>query len=48
MKNLTTVYDNILDDILAYKFYAEEEINYDDIPAPSINQFVKEYFRQFK
>ena len=34
-----------MDDILAYKFYSEEELNYDDIPAPSIKQFVKDYFR---
>ncbi len=33
-----------MDDILDYKFYAEEEINYDDIPAPSIKQFVKNFF----
>uniref|UniRef100_UPI0032174C40 NUDIX domain-containing protein n=1 Tax=uncultured Draconibacterium sp. TaxID=1573823 RepID=UPI0032174C40 len=33
-----------MDDILEYKFYAEEELNYDDIPAPSIKQFVKNYF----
>lgn len=32
------------DDILAYKFYSEEELNYDDIPAPSIKKFVKDYF----
>ena len=34
-----------MDDILAYKFYSEEEINYDDIPAPSIKTFVKNYFK---
>ncbi len=34
-----------MDDILDYKFYAEEEINYDDIPAPSIKQFVKNFFK---
>jgi len=34
-----------MDDILDYKFYAEDELNYDDIPAPSIKHFVKEYFR---
>ncbi|NQU53845.1 MAG: NUDIX domain-containing protein [Bacteroidetes bacterium] len=33
-----------MDDILDYKFYSEEEINYDDIPAPSIKKFVKDYF----
>lgn len=35
-----------MDDILAYKFYSEEEINYDDIPAPSIKKFVKDYFKK--
>lgn len=34
-----------MDDILNYKFYAEEEINYDDIPASSIKYFVKQYFQ---
>lgn len=34
-----------MDDILDYKFYSEEEINYDDIPAPSIKQFVKYFFK---
>lgn len=40
--------DNLkpMDDILEYKFYNEEELNYDDIPAPSIKQFVKDYFRK--
>lgn len=33
-----------MDDILAYQFYSEEELNYDDIPTPSIRQFVKDYF----
>lgn len=37
-----------MDDILAYKFYAEDEIDYDDIPAPSIKQFVKDYFAKNK
>jgi len=39
---------NPMDDILGYKFYSEEEINYDDIPAPSIKQFVKDYFRKMR
>lgn len=39
---------NPMDDILAYKFYAEKDFDYDDIPAPSIKQFVKNYFNQFK
>lgn len=37
-----------MDDILDYKFYAEEDFNYDDIPAPSIKRFVKEYFNRIK
>nr|WP_256999004.1 hypothetical protein [Draconibacterium orientale] len=37
-----------MDDILAYKFYAEEELDYDDIPAPSIRKFVKDYFQSTK
>lgn len=34
-----------MDDILAYKFYAEHELDYNNIPAPSIKQFVKDFFR---
>jgi len=37
-----------MDDILRYRFYTEEEVNYDAIPAPSIKQFVKEYFSKMK
>ena len=37
-----------MDDILDYKFYTEVELDYDDIPAPSIKQFVKEYFQRTK
>ncbi|HKI90382.1 MAG TPA: NUDIX domain-containing protein [Draconibacterium sp.] len=33
------------DDILEFHFYSEEEINYDDIPAPSIKQFVQQFFQ---
>lgn len=33
------------DDILEYRFYSEEELNYDDIPAPSINKFVQQFFQ---
>lgn len=33
------------DDILEFKFYSEKEFDYDDIPAPSIKKFVKDYFR---
>jgi NAD+ diphosphatase len=35
-----------MDDILDYKFYAEGEFNYDDIPAPSIKQFVINFFKK--
>ena len=40
--------DNLspMDDILDYRFYAEGEFNYDDIPAPSIKQFVTDFFNQ--
>nr|WP_321357056.1 NUDIX domain-containing protein [uncultured Draconibacterium sp.] len=37
-----------MDDILDYKFYSEEVLDYDDIPAPSIKKFVKDYFRSIK
>lgn len=33
-----------MDDILDYRFYAENEIDYTQIPAPSIKSFVKQYF----
>jgi NADH pyrophosphatase NudC (nudix superfamily) len=35
-----------MDDILEYQFYAEKEFNYDDIPAPSIKQFVIDFFKK--
>jgi NAD+ diphosphatase len=35
-----------MDDILDFKFYAENEIDFSLIPAPSILQFVKEFFRK--
>lgn len=35
-----------MDDILDYRFYREGEFDYEDIPAPSIRKFVKEYFAQ--
>lgn len=40
--------DNLkpMDDILEYRFYTEDEFNYDDIPAPSIKQFVINYFKK--
>jgi len=37
-----------MDDILAYKFYSEDDLDYDDIPAPSIRKFVKDYFQSTK
>jgi len=42
--------DNLkaMDDILDYRFYAEEELNYEDIPAPSIKGFVRSYFKKLK
>lgn len=33
------------DDIIDFKFYREEEINYNDIPASSIKHFVQQYFQ---
>jgi NADH pyrophosphatase NudC (nudix superfamily) len=35
-----------MDDILDYRFYAENEFDYDDIPAPSIKQFVIDFFKR--
>lgn len=37
-----------MDDILDYKFYSEEELDYDDVPAPSIKNFVRDYFKRLK
>jgi NAD+ diphosphatase len=37
-----------MDDILAYRFYSESEIDYNDIPAPSINRFVRWYFETIR
>jgi NADH pyrophosphatase NudC (nudix superfamily) len=34
-----------MDDILDYRFYAEGEFDYDDIPAPSIKKFVMDFFK---
>lgn len=34
------------DDILDFRFYAEREFEYSQIPAPSINWFVKQFFRK--
>lgn len=36
-----------MDDIQDYRFYSEEELDYNDIPAPSINGFVRGYFKNF-
>ncbi len=33
-----------MDDILEYRFYSEDELDYDDIAAPSIKKFVRNYF----
>ena len=40
--------DNLkpMDDILEYRFYAESEFSYYDIPAPSIKQFVINFFKK--
>jgi len=40
--------DNLkpMDDILDYTFYAENEFDYDDIPAPSMKKFVKDFFNK--
>ncbi len=35
-----------MDDILGFRFYAEEEIDFDRLPAPSIHYFVKNFFRK--
>lgn len=37
---------NPMDDILDYQFYAEGDFSYDDIPAPSIKQFVINFFKK--
>ncbi len=34
-----------MDDILEYNFFSGEEIDYDNIPAPSIKYFVQQYFQ---
>ena len=36
---------NPMDDILDYKFYSEDDIDYNLIPAPSIKKFVKDFFK---
>ncbi len=35
-----------MDDILEYNFYAEHEIDYEQIPAASIKFFVKQFFKK--
>ncbi|MBN2635349.1 MAG: NUDIX domain-containing protein [Prolixibacteraceae bacterium] len=37
---------NPMDDILEFKFYSEDEIDYREIPAPSIRKFVQDYFKR--
>lgn len=37
-----------MDDILDYHFYSEDELNYNDIPAPSIKSFVLKYFESLR
>jgi NAD+ diphosphatase len=34
------------DDILDFRFYTENEIDFNQIPAPSINFFVQQFFRK--
>lgn len=35
-----------MDDILDYKFYAPDEIDFDEVPAPSIQYFINQFFKQ--
>lgn len=35
-----------MDDILGFDFYAENEVDFGQIPAPSIHFFVKQFFRK--
>jgi NAD+ diphosphatase len=35
-----------MDDILDYRFYAYDEIDFKQIPAPSIRKFVNQFFRK--
>jgi len=37
-----------MDDILDFKFYTEEELDYNDIPGISIKKFVKDYFENVR
>ena len=34
-----------MDDVKAFKFYSETELDYNEIPAPSIKKFVTDYFK---
>ncbi len=34
-----------MDDILDYRFYSADEIDYNEIPAASMKKFVKDYFK---
>lgn len=35
-----------MDDILGYRFYSYDEIDFEQIPAPSIRKFVNQFFRK--
>ena len=35
-----------MDDILDYRFYAYDELDFEQIPAPSIRKFVNQFFRK--
>lgn len=36
---------NPMDDILEFRFYGKNEIDYEQVPAPSIKKFVKDFFK---
>lgn len=40
----SVVHLNPMDDILEYRFYSKEEVDFNDIPAPSIRKFVVDFF----
>lgn len=35
-----------MDDILEYQFFGKNEINFDEVPAPSIRHFINQYFKK--
>ncbi|MFW5831302.1 MAG: NUDIX domain-containing protein [Prolixibacteraceae bacterium] len=41
LENLTP-----MDDILEYRFFAKDEIDFDEVPAPSIQYFINQYFKK--